>query len=131
MGSWRSPPRPGPSFNKALELGRITQIGSAVAAGQEVEWVAGRAVRTVVGVAALKGLGGIGLVKTVGETVGKGTLEQSAEDVFTGKLHKAGHDFKQRVGLEAPPLPDAEPAAEIEALLNGEKAADRAPENTA
>lgn len=114
-------------FNHALELGRITQIGNVAQAGKDVGWLAGRVVRTSVGMIALKGIGGVGLAKTVGEEVGKDAFGASAKDLFTGKMHQAGKDFKQRVGLEAPPLPEAEPASEIEALLAGTKKADEAP----
>lgn len=114
-------------FNHALELGRITQIGAALHAGQDVEWVAGRVVRTAVGTFALKGLGGRGLIQTFAKEVGKDTLEQSAKDLLKGKAEQAGHDFKQRVGLEAPPLPEAEPLPEIEAHLEGRLPADAPP----
>jgi WXG100 family type VII secretion target len=114
-------------FNHALELGRITQVGTVLHAGQDVGWLAGRVVRTSVGMVALKGIGGVGLAKTLGEEVGKDAFGASAKDIVTGKVHQAGKDFKQRVGLQAPPLPEAAPIAEIEALLNGEKKADEPP----
>lgn len=106
-------------FNHALELGRITQVGAALHAGKDVEWLAGRVVRTAVGTFALKGVGGLGLAKTLGEEAGKGAFAQSAKDLLKGKAEQAGHDLKQRVGLEAPDLPEAEPLTEIEAHLSG------------
>lgn len=112
-------------FNHALELGRITQVGAVLHPGQDVEWLAGRAVRLGVGTVALKGIGGIGLAKTLSEEVGKDALGQSVKDLLKGKAEKAGHDFKQRVGLETPDLPDAAPASEIESLLEGEPVPDK------